>query len=245
MVLPTPVSTSWVMIEHVSQHDGGDPQVGIGELAVNAASATLAPRRTNVARGRTVTRRGTGWNNVNGSLTDNILASANTQLSTSMFNSNPTAEGVSLDVDLGSPMTLTGIGLAENDYGGAGGRQLIETARLEFANDPSFATISATRDLALANIPYQVVDFDAATGRYVRLSFQSQYPNNDANLGFTELQLFQVPEPGMLGLVFGLPLILSRWRRARGSKLATETQRHRGTNFSLTSLRKTSLFSER
>jgi hypothetical protein len=35
----------------------------------------------------------------------------------------------------------------------------------------------------------------------VRLSFQSQYANNDANLGFTEVQLFQVPEPAALSLL--------------------------------------------
>ena len=49
---------------------------------------------------------------------------------------------------------------------------------------------------------------------YVRISVQSQYPNPDGNLGFTEVQLFQaVPEPAALGLVaLGLPALLRRRR---------------------------------
>jgi hypothetical protein len=58
------------------------------------------------------------------------------------------------------------------------------------------------------------MDFDPATGRYVRISVQSQYPNPDGNLGFTEVQLFQaVPEPAALGLIaIALPALLRRRR---------------------------------
>lgn len=215
LTLPSPVSTAWVMIDPISQHGGGDPQIGIGELAVNSDAASVGPRRTNVALGKSVTLQGGGWNNVNGNLTDNVLASANTDLSTSAFNNALTTAGNSIDIDLGSAFTLSGLGLAENDYGGAGGRQLVEGLRLEFSDDPAFNTVNATRDLSLQNIPYQQADFDPATGRYVRLSVLSQFPNEDANLGFTEVQLFQVPEPSALGLLaIALPPLLGRRRRS-------------------------------
>jgi hypothetical protein len=214
LALPAPVATSWVMIEPLSQHPGGDPQVGIDELAVNSAAGTLLPRRTNVALGKGYTLQGTGWNNVRGSLTDDLLAGANADLSSAAFNSALTQPGNSIDLDLGESFTVNGLGLAEHDYGGAGGRALAHNVRLEFSDDPDFATTAATRDLDLANIPYQVVDFLPATGQYVRLTVQSQYPNPDGNLGFIELQVFQgVPEPGVVGtLVLALPLLLRRGR---------------------------------
>lgn len=208
-----PILTSWVMLEVGAQHPGGDPQVGIDELAINSASGVLAPRRTNVARGKTYTLQGSGWNNVNGNLTDNLLAGANTDLSSAAFNSALTTAGNSIDIDLGNGVAVNGIGLGEHDYGGAGGRALIEGLRLEFSDDPAFGTLNATRDLTLANIPYQQVDFDPATGRYVRLSVLSQYPNPDGNLGFTEVQLFQVPEPGAMGIVALAITMLLRRRR--------------------------------
>ena len=214
LTFPAPILTNWVMIEPVSQHGGGDPQIGIDELAVNSLGGiVLTPLRTNVARGAAYTLQGPGWNNVNGNLTDNLLAGANTDLSSAAFNGNPTS-GVSIDLDLGQSFLVSSLGLAEHDYGGAGGRTLISSATLEFSDDPSFGTITATRTLSLANVPYQQVDFDPATGQYVRLTFQGVYPNNDANLGFTEIQLFNViPEPGPLGLLgIAGPLVLRRRR---------------------------------
>ena len=87
----------------------------------------------------------------------------------------------------------------------------------QFNADSGFGALNATRTLTLQNIPYQVVDFADASGQYVRLTFQSQYPNPDGNLGFTEVQLFEVPEPGALSvLAMGLPL-LSRRRRPRAA----------------------------
>ena len=62
-------------------------------------------------------------------------------------------------------------------------------------------------DLTLANIPYQQVDFDPATGRYVRLTLLSRYANRDDSFGVTELQLFTVPEPTAVATV--LPALLS------------------------------------
>jgi hypothetical protein len=213
LTFPAAVVTSWVMIEPVSQHPGGDPQVGIDELAVNAPAGTLSVPRPNVARGRPYTLQGPGWNNVNGNLTDNILAGSNFELSTGLFNGSPTTPGVSIDLDLGSSYLISTLGLAEHDYGGAGGRTLINTATLEFSDDPSFGTVLASRELTLANIPYQQVDFDPATGQYVRLTFQTVYPNPDANLGFIEVQLFQVPEPGAVALfAMAVPAMLRRRR---------------------------------
>lgn len=214
LAFPSAVVTSWLMIEPVTQHTGGDPQVGIDELAVNSASGVLSPRRTNAAEGKTYTLQGTGWNNVRGSLTDNLLAGANSDLSSAAFNGALAQPGNSIDIDLGDSYTLNGLGLAEHDYGGAGGRALAENVRLYFSDDPAFGTLSATRDLLLANIPYQQVDFDPATGRYVRISVLSQYANPDANLGFTEVQLFQVPEPSSAGVVaLVLPVLLRRRRQ--------------------------------
>jgi hypothetical protein len=214
LAFPAPVATSWVMIEPISQHPGGDPQVGIDELAVNSAAGTLLPRRTNVALGKSYTLQGGGWNNVRGSLTDDLLAGANTDLSSASFNATLTQPGNSINLDLGESFTVNGLGLAEHDYGGAGGRALAHNVRLEFSNDPDFATVAATRDLDLANIPYQVADFLPATGQYVRLTVQSQYPNPDGNLGFIEVQVFQgVPEPGAVGIL-SVALLLRR-RRAR------------------------------
>lgn len=209
------VVTSWLIVEPLSQHGGGDPQVGIDELAVNSASGTLSVRRENVARGKTYTLRGPGWNNVRGNLTDNVLAGSNGDLSSAAFNNSASSPANSIDVDLGGDFTVDGLGLAEHDYGGAGGRRLLEIVQLEFSDDPNFATVNATRELTLANIPYQQLDFDAATGRYVRLSGITQHPNPDSNLGFVELQLFgtAVPEPGTLGLAaLCLPLLLRRRR---------------------------------
>jgi len=215
LALPSTVVTSWLMVEPVGQHPGNDPQVGIDELAVNAVAAPLAAPRTNVARGKAYTLPGGGWNNVRGSLTDNTLAGANTDLSTASFNAQLTSPGNSINLDLGQGFTVDRMGLAEHDYGGAGGRALVQDVTLEFSDDPDFATLNATRNLTLNNIPYQQMDFDPATGRYVRLSVQSQYPNPDGNLGFTEVQLFQaVPEPATLGLMaLGLPALLRRLRR--------------------------------
>jgi hypothetical protein len=214
LTFAAPVVTSWLMLEPVTQHAGGDPQVGIDELAVNSASGVLLPRRANVAAGKTYTLQGSGWNNVRGSLTDNLLAGANSDLSSASFNSTLTQPGNSIDLDLGQSFTLSGLGLAEHDYGGAGGRALAENVRLEFSDDSAFGALNATRDLALENIPYQQLDFDPATGRYVRISVLSQYPNPDGNLGFTEVQLFQVvPEPGALGtLMIAVPVLLRRRR---------------------------------
>lgn len=213
LAFTAPVLTSWIMLEVGGQHPGGDPQVGIDELAINSATDALATRRTNVALGKTYTLQGSGWNNVNGNLTDNLLAGANTDLSSAAFNGALTTAGNSIDIDLGDGVAVNGLGLGEHDYGGAGGRALIEGLRLEFSDDPAFGTLNATRDLTLANIPYQQVDFDPATGRYVRLTVLSQYPNPDGNLGFTEVQLFQVPEPGALGLVaLAFPTLLRRRR---------------------------------
>jgi hypothetical protein len=213
LTLPSPVATSWVSIEPVSQHGGGDPQVGIDELAVNSAAGKVLPLRTNVARGAAFTLQGGGWNNVRGSLTDDTLAGSNFDLTTASFNSSPTGAGVSIDLDLGQSFLVSSLGLAENDYGGAGGRTLVSNATLEFASDPSFSDVTATRTLTLANVPYQQVDFDAALGQYVRLTFQGVYPNNDANLGFTEVQLFTVvPEPGALGLI-GMSAVAALRRR--------------------------------
>ena len=212
---PEAVVTSWLIVEPLSQHGGGDPQIGIDELAVNSASGTLSVRRENVARGKTYTLRGPGWNNVRGNLTDNLLAGSNGDLSSAAFNNSATSPGNSIDVDLGAAFAVDGIGLAEHDYGGAGGRRLLEIVQLQFSDDPSFAAVNATRELTLANIPYQQLDFDPATGRYVRLSGVTQYPNPDGNLGFVELQLFSgvVPEPGTLGLAAAcLPLLLRRRR---------------------------------
>jgi hypothetical protein len=111
---------------------------------------------------------------------------------------------------------MNGLGLAEHDFGGAGGRGLVGDVTLQFSDDPSFGTLNAIRNLSLQNIPYQVADFDAASGQYVRLSFQSQYPNPDSNLGFTEVQLFQVPEPSALSvLTLGLPMLARRRRPGR------------------------------
>jgi hypothetical protein len=214
LAFPSSVLTSWLVVEPVSQHPGGDPQVGIDELAVNAVAVPIAGPRTNVARGKTYTLQGAGWNNVRGSLTDNTLAGANTDLSTASFNGALTSPGNSIDLDLGQSFAVDRLGLAEHDYGGAGGRALAQDVTLEFSDDPDFGTLNATRNLTLANIPYQQMDFDPATGRYVRLSVQSQYENPDGNLGFTEVQLFQaVPEPAALGLVaLGLPMALRRRR---------------------------------
>jgi hypothetical protein len=212
---PSTVVTSWLMIEPLSQYGGGDPQVGFDELVVNSASGTLAPRRTNVAAGKAYTLPGSGWNNVRGNLTDNLLAGSNHDLTSAAFNGALTSPGNSINLDLGEAFTVEAIGLAEHDYGGAGGRQLIETMRLEFSDDPDFTNITATRDLLLANIGYQVVEFDPATGQYVRLVVDSQYLNPDANLGFTEVQFFQsvVPEPAALGVAAtALPLLLRRRR---------------------------------
>jgi hypothetical protein len=207
---PSSVVTSWLMVEPVSQHPGGDPQVGIDELAVNSLAPPTSVPRVNVARGKTYTLQGAGWNNVRGSLTDNTLAGANTDLSTSSFNGSLTSPGNSIDLDLGQAFTVDRLGLAEHDYGGAGGRQLVQDVTLDFSDDPAFGTLNASRSLTLDNIPYQQMDFDPATGRYVRITVQSQYPNPDGNLGFTEVQLFQaVPEPGAaaLLLVLGLPML--------------------------------------
>jgi hypothetical protein len=214
LAFPADVVTSWVMIEPVSQHAGGDPQVGIDELAVNSFAGTPSVPRINAARGRPYTLQGPGWNNVNGNLADNVLASSNIDLSTSLFNTGPTESGVSIDVDLGQSYLVSALGLAENDYGGAGGRTLISDATLEFADDPTFGTVNATRTLTLANVPYQQVEFDPALGRYVRLTFQGVHPNQDANLGFTEVQLFSVvPEPGAATvLLLALPWVLRRKR---------------------------------
>lgn len=213
LTFPATVFTSWLMIEPVSQHAGGDPQVGTDELAVNADSGTLTVRRTNVAAGKSFVLRGGGWNNTRGNMTDGVLAGANTDLSTASFNNAATTDGNGIVVDLGSAFTVNGLGLGEHDYGGAGGRALAENVRLDFSDDPDFNTTLATRELTLANIPYQQVDFDPATGRYVRLSVLSQYPNPDGNLGFTEVQLFQVPEPGAVAkLLVAAPMLLRRRR---------------------------------
>ena len=93
------------------------------------------------------------------------------------------------------------LGLAEADYGSAGGRRLAQGVRLQFSDDPAFATINATRDLSLSNIPYQQEAFDPATGRYVRLTVLSRYANRDESLGFTEVQLFAVLEPTLTSLL--------------------------------------------
>jgi hypothetical protein len=218
LTLPGPVTTNWLMVETLTQHPGNDPQVGIDELAVNSAAGTVAPNRVNVAQGRPFTLQPTppagGWNNVNGNLTDNILASSGGDLSTAMFNSDPKAAGVSIDIDLGSSQTIDRLGLAEQDYGGAGGRQLIQNMTVLVDDDPAFGSPEA-RSLSLENIPYQQVDFTAATGQFVRLTFQSQYANPDQNLGFTEVQIFQaIPEPAALALAaLGLPLLARRRRR--------------------------------
>ena len=213
LTFPAAVVTSWLMIEPVSQHAGNDPQVGIDELAVNSATGVLLPRRTNVAAGKTYMLQGTGWNNVRGSLTDNTLGGANADLSTASFNGSLSSPGNSIDMDLGQSFAVNGLGLGEHDYGGAGGRALAENVRLEFSDDSAFGTLNATREVLLANIPYQQVDFDLATGRYVRISVLSQYPNPDGNLGFTEVQLFQVPEPGTIGmLIVVAPLVMRRKR---------------------------------
>ena len=213
ITFPSPIATAWVAVETVTQHPGNDAQIGIDELAVNSLAGVVLPGRTNVALGRPFTLQGGGWNNINGNLTDNVLAGANNDLSTAMFNSSPTAAGVGIDVDLGTRATMNGIGLAEQDFGGAGGRQLIQSARLEFSDDPGFATVTDMRALTLENVAYQQVDFAPAAGRYVRLSFQSVYPNPDSNLGFTELQLFQVPEPSAFALAVPALWLLARRRR--------------------------------
>ena len=208
----TPAVTSWVMIETNSQHDGDDPAIGIDELAVNAASAALAPRRTNVAAGRLITFNGAGWSGA-GDLTDNTLAGSATDLSTTRVSANPSAAGVSLDIDLGASQPVNALGLAENDYGASGGRRLAQDVRLQFSDDPTFSTVSATRDLALSNVPYQQEDFDPASGRYVRLTVLSRYANRDESLGITEVQLFAVPEPTGLGLLAASGILLMRRKK--------------------------------
>ena len=91
----------------------------------------------------------------------------------------------------------------------------LQVSRSRSDTEQDFATVADLRTLALANIPYQQLDFAPATGRYVRLTFQSTYPNPDANLGFTELQLLQVPEPSRLAAVVGVGLSLLARRRRR------------------------------
>ena len=213
ITFPAPVNTAYVMITTVSQHPGNDPQIGIDELAVNSASGVVTPR-TNVAAGKTFTTVGPGWNNENGNLTDGIIYGGQ-DITTARFNNNPVLAGVSIDLDLGSSFTVDGLGLGEHDFGGAGGRTLIENMTLTFSDDPAFGAVNATRNLSLDNTPYQQEAFAAASGRYVRLTFQTVYPNPDANLGFTEVQLFQViPEPGSLALLSaGGVALLARRRR--------------------------------
>ena len=215
ITFPSPVATSYVMIEPVTQHPGNDPQIGIDELAVNSAAGTVTPR-TNLALGRPVTLQGPGFNNVNGNLTDNVLAGGQ-DVSTGIFNDSPTNPDTSIDVDLGSPQTVGGFGLGEHDFGGAGGRTLAENVTLEFSDDAGFGTVLATRSLTLANIPYQQVEFAPVTAQFVRLSVLSVYPNPDTNLGFTEVQYFTpIPEPAALGLLaFGALPLLARRRRAK------------------------------
>jgi hypothetical protein len=213
ITLPSPVLTSWVTVETNTQHDGFDPAIGIAELAVNSAAGAVAPRRQNLALGRPVTLLGTGWSGA-GDLTDNVLAGATGDLSTSRVNAAGGAASLGLDIDLGAASTVKALGLAENDYGASGGRRLAQGVRLLFSDDPTFATVSGTRDLTLANIPYQQVDFDAATGRYVRLTLLSRYANRDDSFGVTEVQLFAVPEP--TGTELLVPSLLLLRRRPRG-----------------------------
>jgi hypothetical protein len=213
ITLPAPVATSWVTLETNTQHDGADPAIGIAELAVNASNG-ITPRRANVALGRPVTLLGTGWGGT-GDLTDNVLAGATSDLSTSRVNASGGATSLGLDIDLGAPSTINGLGLAENDYGTSGGRRLAQGVRLLFADDPTFTTVNGTRDLTLANIPYQQVDFDPATGRYVRLTLLSRYANRDESFGVTEVQLFAVPEPTAVGLVLPVFMLLRRTPRER------------------------------
>ena len=212
ITLPAPVTTSWVTIETNTQHDGDDPMIGIDELAVNAPSGLLGPRPANLAAGRAVTLLGSGWTGT-GDLTDNLFAAANGDLSTGRYHATPTAAGVAIDIDLGGSQSVNVLGLAEADYSGAGGRRLAQNVRLQFSDDPAFALINATRDLALSNIPYQQEEFAPATGRYVRLSVLSQFDNRDATIGITEIQLFAVPEPTALGLVLPAAALLMRRRR--------------------------------
>jgi hypothetical protein len=214
ITLPAPVLTSWVTVETLTQHDGFDPVIGIAELAVNSAAGTVGLRRANAALGRPVTLLGTGWTG-GGDLTDNVLAGAASELSTSRVNASGGAASLGLDIDLGASSTINGLGLAENDYGSAGGRRLAQGVRLLFSDDPAFATVNGTRDLTLANIPYQQVDFDAATGRYVRLTLLSRYANRDDSFGVTEVQLFSVPEPGAVATVLPALLLLRRNRRGK------------------------------
>lgn len=208
----TPATTSWVTIETRTQHVGDDPAIGIDEFAVNVASAVLSARPANVAAGRLVTYQGGGWTGA-GNLTDNFLAGAATDSSTSRVSANPSAAGVSLDIDLGTSHAVNVLGLAEADYGPAGGRRLAQDVRLQFSDDPAFATVNATRDLSLSYIPYQQEEFDAATGQYVRLTVLSRYPNRDESLGFTEVQLFAVPEPALTGILVPAALLLVRRRK--------------------------------
>ena len=208
----SPVTTSWVAIETNTQHDGADPAIGIDELAVNSAAGVVGPRRANLALGRPVTLIGPGWSaTAAGDLTDNVLAGSTSDLSTSRVNTAGGTAGVGLDVDLGASVTVSTLGRAENDYGGSGGRRLAQTVRLLFSDDPAFATVNATRDVNLANIPYQQADFDPATGRYVRMTLLARYTNRDESFGVTEFQLFAVPEPACVGLVApGLLLLMRR-----------------------------------
>jgi hypothetical protein len=213
ITLPIPVATSWVTLETNTQHGGADPAIGIAELAVNSAAGTVLPRRENLALGRPVTLLGTGWSGT-GDLTDNVLAGATSDLSTSRVNAAGGAASLGLDIDLGTSSTVKALGLAENDYGSSGGRRLAQGVRLLFSDDPSFATLNGTRDLTLANIPYQQVDFDPATGRYVRLTLLSRYTNRDDSFGVTEVQLFAVPEP--TGVAMVVPALLLLRRKPRG-----------------------------
>jgi len=213
ITLPAPVATSWVTLETNTQHDGADPAIGIAELGVSASKG-ISPRRANVALGRPVTLLGTGWSGT-GDLTDNVLAGATSDLSTSRVNAAGGATSLGLDIDLGASATVNGLGLAENDYGASGGRRLAQGVRLLFSDDPTFATVNGTRDLTLANIPYQQVDFDPAAGRYVRLTLLSRYSNRDESFGVTEVQLFAVPEPTAVALVLPALMLLRRTPRER------------------------------
>jgi hypothetical protein len=47
----------------------------------------------------------------------------------------------------------------------------------------------------------------------VRLTVLSRYANRDESLGFTEVQLFAVPEPGVVALLAPAGVLLLRRRR--------------------------------